>query len=457
MAVRLLLADDDAALRRVIQFKLEKHGYKVIAVEDGEQALAALGEQEVDIVLTDMKMPRLKRLELLERIKRMRPEVEVILMTAFATVPQAVTAVKLGAYDYLTKPFDDDQLFLVLDKAMRFRQLRSENRQLREQLRDRKETRALVGVSAPFRRMMDVVDKVASSDATVLLTGESGTGKEMVARLIHQKSRRNDHDFVAVNCAAIPRELIESELFGHVRGAFTGAVRDKKGKFELAEGGTLLLDEISELGVELQAKLLRVIQERVIEPIGSEKKIEIDVRLLAATNVNLKERISLGEFRDDLFYRLNVIPLQLPNLHERKEDIPLLTKEFLARFATGTAITLDRQLTDILRNHSWRGNIRELENLIERMVILRESDRLTTADLPEDFSSAEVHAEDPTVPAESRSLTFHEAEKKIVSDALKRFAGNKSRAAAYLKIPRHVLIYRMKKHGIIYTDLDADR
>ena len=427
------------------------------AVEDGEQALAALGEQESDVVLTDMKMPRINGLELLERIKRVRPEVEVILMTAFATVPQAVTAVKLGAFDYLTKPFDDDHLFIVLDKALRFRQLRSENSQLREQLRNRKERRELVGVSAPFRHMMEIVDKIASTDATVLLTGESGTGKEMVARLIHQKSRRSERDFVAVNCAAIPRELIESELFGHVRGAFTGAVRDKKGKFELAEGGTLLLDEISELGVELQAKLLRVIQERVIEPIGSEKKIEIDVRLLAATNVNLKERISAGQFREDLFYRLNVIPLQLPSLRERKEDIPLLVKEFLARFAPNTGIRVDRELAELLRNHVWRGNIRELENLIERMVILRQTDRLTTADLPDDFSMAESSVQDQNNRSESGSLTFHEAEKKLISDALRRFAGNKSRAANYLKIPRHVLIYRMKKHGISNADVEQNR
>jgi len=291
MPIRILLADDDAALRRVLQFKLSRHGYEITAVEDGEQALSALRTQEFELLLTDTKMPKLTGLELLKQSKKLRPELEVILITAFATVPQDVEAVKSGAFDYLTKPFDDDQLFVTIDKAIRFNRLESENKQLKAQLRDGGAVRNLIGISAPHRELMSLIDKIATSDATVLITGESGTGKELVAWTIHQKSLRSDRGFIAVNCAAIPRELLESELFGHVKGSFTGAVRDKRGRFELAHDGTLLLDEIGDLPVALQAKLLRAVQERVMEPVGSEHTVEIDVRLLAAKYLKIPRHI----------------------------------------------------------------------------------------------------------------------------------------------------------------------
>jgi len=390
MPVRILLADDDPALRRVLQFKLRKQGYDVTAVEDGAKALDVLKEKSFDLLLSDMMMPGLTGIELLEQALPLRPELEVILITAFAEVSQAVQAVKLGAFDYLTKPFEDDQLFLAIEKAVKFKKLENENRSLKDQLNIKEKYGNMVGVSKPYKAMIDLVNKIAPTEATIMITGESGTGKEMIARTIHYQSNRKEKPFIAINCAAIPKDLIESELFGHVKGAFTGAVKDKRGKFILAEGGTILLDEIGELSIDLQAKLLRVIQERTIEPVGSEETIEIDVRLLAATNIDLKEKILKGGFREDLFYRLNVIPLAIPPLRERLDDIPVLVKEFLNKYSPDQKVTVDSELIKSLKSNQWTGNIRELENLIERMIILRSSDTLTPDNLPEDFMSIDL-------------------------------------------------------------------
>lgn len=452
--MRVLLADDDAALRKVVEFKLKQRGYQVTATADGFDALAALREGRYDLLLSDMRMPGLSGLELLQQAKKIQPDIEVILMTAYAAVSQAVEAVKLGAFDYLTKPFDDDQLFVTIEKAVKYKKLETENKLLKEQLTSFGRSRQpMVGVSPAFKQLLEMISKVAPTDATILIAGESGTGKELVARTIHRQSTRAGKEFIAVNCAAIPRELLESELFGHVRGAFTGAVKDKIGKFEQADGGTLLLDEISELGIELQAKLLRAIQERVIEPVGSERRTEIDVRLLAATNVNLRERVAAGKFREDLFYRLNVIPIQVPPLRERGEDIPLLIRAFLEKFAPGTTITVASSLMKVLRQHTWPGNIRELENLVERMAILRESDELTSDDLPADFSKISAPALPQTDPAIGVDhVTFYEAEKRLIIGALDKFGWNRTKAAAYLSIPRHIMIYRMKKFGIHPND-----
>jgi len=446
MNIRILLADDDESLRRVLQFKLRQQGYEIDIAEDGNRAFQQLQKNKYDLLLSDVRMPGLDGIQLLEKTKQAQPEIEVILITAHATIPAAVEAVKMGAFDFLTKPFEDDQLFITIEKALKFRKLEIENRLLKEQLNGADRHKNLIGTSKPFKDLLALVDKVAPSDATVLLSGESGTGKEMIAHAIHYKSPRAGGPFVAVNCAAIPRELIESELFGHVKGAFTGAIKDKRGKFELAGGGTLLMDEVSELGIDLQAKLLRVIQERVIEPVGSEKAIEVDIRFIAATNVDLKQRVSEGKFREDLFYRLNIIPIRLPSLRERSEDIPVLLREFLNRLSSGQNIEIDNHLMDRLREYSWPGNIRELENLVERMVILKKSNLLTLEDLPPDFGSAGPSQ----IPVSGRTgdLTFHEAEKKLIIDALDKFGWNKSRAAEHLQIPRHILIYRMKRYGI---------
>ena len=444
MKTKILVVDDDPALRRIIEYKLTQHGYAVSVAGDGDEAAALLRGTKFDLVLTDMKMPGLSGIDLLEQAKQLQPETAVILMTAFAAIPQAVQAIKLGAFDYLTKPFEDDQLLLAVQKAVRFRSLEAENRNLKEQLQAAGVKPTMIGVSAPFKAMVALIEKAAPTEATVLITGESGTGKELVARSIHRLSPRSKLPFVAINCAAIPKELIESELFGHVRGAFTGAIKDKKGKFEQAEGGTVLLDEVGELPYDLQAKLLRVLQERVIEPVGSEHRIEIDLRLVAATNTDLSDRVARGQFRDDLFYRLNVIPIHVPSLRERAEDIPLLLDAFLKRFAPDADLTVEPDLLTKLKSYSWPGNIRELENLVERMVILRTSDVLTVATLPHDFGAARRKMELPL----GEHVTFHEAEKNLVVDALTKFGWNKAGAARYLNIPRHILIYRMKKYGL---------
>ena len=299
--MRILLADDDAALRRVLEFKLKKNGFEVTTVADGEEALSQVKAHSYDLLLADIRMPRLTGIELLEKVRSFEPTLKVVLMTAYATVPQAVEAVKLGAFDYLTKPFDDEQLLLTIGKALKFKKLEDENSRLKAELNFRSGLNEIIGDSEPVHELKEIITQVAPTDATVLITGESGSGKELVARAIHALSPRASSQMVAVNCAALPRDLLESELFGHVKGAFTGAAKDKRGKFEIAGGGTLMLDEISELAIDLQAKLLRAIQERVISPVGSETSREIDVRILAATNLNLKKRVSDGKFREDLF------------------------------------------------------------------------------------------------------------------------------------------------------------
>ena len=449
--MKILLADDDNSLRKVLKFKLKQKGFDVVAVEDGQKALIELKSSKYDLLLSDIRMPKVDGIELLEQSKLIQPDLKTILITAHASVPQAVEAVKLGAFDYITKPFDDEELFITIEKAFRLKRLENENKQLKGKLKAHNYLNNFVGISKPFKEMMKLVDKIADTDATVLISGASGTGKEVIAKSIHYKSNRSDKEFIAVNCAAIPKDLIESELFGHVKGAFTGAVRDKKGKFELADGGTLLLDEIGDLNIELQAKLLRVIQERIIEPVGSEFKKEVDIRLLAATNVNLKRKVSNGEFREDLYYRLNVIPINIPSLKDRKEDISILVQEFLKRFGKENDITVSSKLMDTLMNYTWPGNVRELENLIERMVILRKSNMLTEKDLPEEFNIDQIQPALKEEPAESY-LSFHEAEKKIIIDALNKYAWNRTKSAKFLQIPRHVLIYRMKKYELVNND-----
>jgi two-component system NtrC family response regulator len=445
--MRILLADDDRSLRRVLQFKLEKQGHVVGAVGDGKEAVDRLHAEPWDIVVSDIRMPNLDGIELLERVRESQPNLKVVLITAHATVSQAVQAVKLGAFDYITKPFEDEEFFAVINKATVFQNLEKENRLLKGRLQEGEEPAHLIGVSQPMKEMMQVVERIAATDATVLLTGPSGTGKELVARTIHRRSNRAKAPFIAVNCGAIPRELVESELFGHVKGAFTGAIRDKKGRFELADGGTILLDEVGDLPIDLQVNLLRVLQERVISPVGAESSKEVDVRVIAATNVDLRIRVPQGKFREDLFYRLNVIPIRVPSLAERGEDIPLLTREFVRRLADTEEIRIEPELVARLITHSWPGNVRELENLVERMVILRQSNALSVTDLPEDFG---VAPGDPTSET-GESLghpTFHEAEEQLVRDALERSGWNRARAARYLNVPRHVLLYRIKKYGI---------
>jgi DNA-binding NtrC family response regulator len=445
LALKILLADDDESLRRVVEFRLRQDGYEVKTATNGQKAWQMLNRERFDLLLSDMKMPGLDGLELLTRALRLDPELKVILITAYATVQQAVEAVKAGAFDYITKPFEQEELNVTIEKALAFKRLETENQELRSRLDGADFFRNIIGTSAAIKDVLDVVSKVAPTDATVLLTGESGTGKELIARAIHKKSSRATGEFVPVNCAAVPKELVESELFGHVRGAFSGAIRDKKGKFEIADGGTLFLDEIGELGLELQAKILRSLQERVIEPVGSEKPVSVDVRIVAATNSDLESAVSRGTFREDLYYRLNVIPIFIPPLRERKEDIPIFLKHFAEKFSPGQNIEFSDKLVRRLTDYDWPGNVRELENLVERMIVLRRSSHLDTDALHAGFGRAAAGE------ARGRSaelVPLREAERDLILRALEKSRGNKSEAARILGVPRHALLYRMKTHNI---------
>ena len=446
MAFRILVADDDESLRRVIEFSLAAEGYEVRTVADGAQALEQLRNERFDLLLSDMKMPGLSGLELLKRALELDRDIKVILITAYATIQQAVEAVKLGAFDYLTKPFEKEELSVTIEKALRFKRLETENVELRSRLDGADYVRGIIGTSPAIKNVLNLLSKVAPTDATVLITGESGTGKEIIARAIHKKSSRSAREFVPVNCAAIPKELVESELFGHVRGAFTGAIRDKKGKFQIADGGTIFLDEIGDLGLGLQAKILRALQERVVEPVGSEKSIAVDVRIVAATNADLRRKVAEGTFREDLFYRLNVIPMFMPPLRERKEDIPLFLAHFAEQFAPGQNVMFSPELVRRLMSHDWPGNVRELENLVERMIVMRRSNVVDETIWPEGAAPA---APGPHRAGERASLSLHEAEKELILRALEKSRWNKSEAARILQIPRHVLLYRMKTYGLV--------
>jgi two-component system NtrC family response regulator len=448
----ILIIDDDTSLRRVLEYNLHEAGYAVATASSGEEGLHLFAEVKPDLVITDMKMPGMDGMEVLRAIKERSPETLVIIITAFGTVDIAVATMKAGAYDYITKPFNRDELRLTVAKALQFTGLTAENRRLKNALADRSDFRTIVGTSPQMERVFAVVRKVADTEASVLITGESGTGKELVARSIHAGSARRNAPFVAINCAAIPRDLLESELFGHVKGAFTGAVKDKTGKFQMAEGGTLFLDEVGELPVELQPKLLRALQERVIEQVGGTREVKLDVRVVAATNLDMDKALASGTFREDLYYRLAVIPIHLPPLRERRNDIPLLLKYFCTKHG-GERVICDREALNALTAYGWPGNVRELENTVERLLIMRNGDILHAGDLPDKIragGTTPVTTSTGTMvinlPAEGYSL--EQLEREVVVEALERNAWNQAAAARFLRIPRHTLIYRMEKYGI---------
>jgi two-component system NtrC family response regulator len=399
------------------------------------------------VVITDIQMPNLSGYEVLKKIKADSPETLVIVITAFGSVERAVEAMKLGAYDYLTKPFSRDELRLTVAKALSYSGLQEENVRLRDELSARVDFTHLVGISDEMQQVFDMVRRVAATEATVLITGESGTGKELIARAIHNGSERRGGEFVAVNCAAIPAELLESELFGHVKGAFTGAIKDRKGKFELADGGTLFLDEVGELPVELQPKLLRALQEREIEPVGGTPR-RIDVRVVAATNRDLEAAMGEGTFREDLYYRLAVIPVHLPALRQRRSDIPLLVRHFLQKHGGGAAVSVDAAALAALTDYDWPGNVRELENAVERMLILRRGEVIGAGDLPPKVRGQEKPAAGGVLNLPAEGYSLEALEKEAVLEALVRNDWNQTRAAAFLRIPRHILIYRIEKFGI---------
>jgi two-component system NtrC family response regulator len=445
----ILVIDDDASLRRVTEYHLEQAGYRVLTASNGREGVRLFQQERPMLVITDLQMPGQSGLEVLEQVKALDVETLVILITAYGTIEQAVAAMKKGAHDFLTKPVSRDALLLAVGKVCALHGLREENRRLREQLGEQVEFDRLIGNSDSMRKVLEIVRRAAPSEASVLLTGESGTGKELVARAIHHASDRRGAAFVAVNCAAIPADLLESELFGHVRGAFTGAVADRAGKFERAHGGTLFLDEVGELPAALQPKLLRALQEHEIDPVGGYPR-RVDVRVVAATNRNIETALATGQFREDLYYRLAVITVELPPLRARRNDIPLLIQHFLGKYADRRLPVSDAALALLIR-YDWPGNVRELENTVQRMVVLRRGDRFDVADLPDkirDSKGVPAGSSAGVVQLPDDGYSLEALEREVVLQALERTGWNQSRAATFLRIPRHVLLYRMEKYKI---------
>src|SRR5216117_428470 len=446
----ILVVDDDPGVRESFRLILEDH-YDVLDVPDGPQALETVGASQVDLVLLDIRLPEMDGIEVLERIKTIDDGVEVILVTAVKTVRTAVAAMKLGAFDYLTKPFEEDELLQLVRRALEKRALEREVAFLRAELARTMASEEIVGQHPAMQKLRRMIAQVAPTTATVLVSGQSGTGKELVARAIHRDGTRREGPFVAVNPAAIVESLIESELFGHERGAFTGAHQRKLGKFELAQGGTLFLDEIGTLRSELQAKLLRVLQEREIERVGGTRSIKIDVRVIAATNTNLREAVSRGTFREDLYYRLNVVPIVVPPLRERAQDVPLLAEHFLRRDTRDFNKRIERlspEAVAALQTYRWPGNVRELENVIERCVVLAEGPVIQLNDLPLDV----LLPQQATRVRAAEALPLNEAtdqfERQIVLRVLERVGWNLTEAGRILAIHRNSLRVKLARWGI---------
>ena len=454
----VLIVDDEKNYPHILSAVLEEEGFEALAAHSGQEALDILEDADVDLVLTDMKMPAMGGMELLERIKAKELDIPVIMMTAHGTVDKAVEAMQKGAYTYILKPFDNERLVIYVNKAIAMYRVVKENRQLRNAVELQYSFGNIIGKSKVMKDVFETIRKVAPTNATVLIEGESGTGKELVAKSIHFNSTRRDKSFVAVNCSALAETLLESELFGHEKGAFTGAVAVKKGRFELADGGTLFLDEIGELSQSLQVKLLRVLQEKVFERVGGEKPISVNIRIIAATNKKLKDEMMQGRFREDLFYRLNVVHIALPLLQEHREDIRLLVNHFINKYGderkSDIPVTgLDQDVERLFHDYRWPGNVRELENIIERAMVLCQSNNIKVSDLPKEFRDNvynTLHIEG--IPANAQlDETLTMIEKKMIERALQLTNNVQSRAAELLGIGKSGLNWKIKK-----LKLDAD-
>ncbi len=438
----LLLIDDDTSLCRVLEHQLNEEGYVVTSASGGREGLALHGKEHFDIVVTDIAMPDMSGMQVLEEVRSRDTDTIIILITAYGTVEEAIRACRMGADDYITKPFGIEQLLFVIEKARQLKKLENENISLKAELEQRFGLENLVGGSVAMQEVYRLINKVAATDTTVLIQGESGTGKELVARAVHTLGKRKGKLFVPVDCAAIPDTLIESELFGHEKGAFTGAYKDRKGKFESAGEGTIFLDEIGDLREELQAKLLRVLQEKRISRVGSDMSIPVDVRIISASNRDLQQAVLDGNFRKDLYYRLAIIVIDLPPLRQRREDIPALTRYFLNRYAGKRKMYIEDTALEKLKKYDFPGNVRELENIIERAVVLAEGGSITLHELPGQLSGDSISLQSGEV------LGLEEIEKRAVTTALRKSAGNQTKAAELLNIPRHMLLYRMKKWNL---------
>ncbi|MBP1696427.1 MAG: histidine kinase [Deltaproteobacteria bacterium] len=456
-ARRILIVDDEESFRHMLSVILIKEGYEVETASNGDEGLRKAVASPFDQILCDIRMPHMDGLAFLQEIKRTGVEATIIVMSAYGTVDIAIEAMKLGAYDYISKPFKPDEIILILRKAEEREQLRKENQLLRKEVAREYSFENIVSKNERMRELFDIIKKVSRYKSTVLITGESGTGKELVARALHYNSDRSQKPFIAVNCGAIPENLLESELFGHAKGAFTDAIRMKKGLFEEADGGTLFLDEIGELPGQLQVKLLRVLQDGEIRRIGESKPIQIDVRIVAATVKDLQKEVNEGRFREDLFYRLNVLPLHIPPLRERREDIPLLVHHFIRKYNQAmnkNVKDLDHRAMETLMSYKWYGNVRELENTIERAIVLSEKNNIEPDNLPAEIQSYKQESQADTIPDEEYSIkkASKSLEINLIKKALKKMKGNHTHAARLLEISHRALLYKIKEYGIVENE-----
>ncbi|MBC7741692.1 MAG: sigma-54-dependent Fis family transcriptional regulator [Bdellovibrionaceae bacterium] len=455
--IRVLILDDESTLRTALFRLLDRKGFQVVTAQRIDEARSFMSpDKPFDIAIIDMNLPDGNGLDFVSEIKSQSPTTQVVVLTGFATIDSAIQATQKGAYHFLTKPFNVEELMGLLDKALSHRNLELENKQLRNELGSKYQFDQIIGESEGIKSCLSLVERVANSDSTILVMGESGTGKELIARAIHYNSDRAKGPFVAINCGAIPSELLESELFGHVKGAFTGAISNRIGRFELADEGTLFLDEIGDLDPSMQVKILRALQERIFEPVGATKSVQVNVRVIAATNVDMDKAVKEGRFREDLYYRLNVIPIQIPALRERKTDIPLLLSHFMTQFNRTKSRSLTGFSQDALNclvGYAWPGNIRELENLIERLSILKGNGQVDVIDLPPKYkSTAASYAETGSVDIPEAGLDFNTAvdqfENALILKALEKTGWNKNQAALLLRLNRTTLVEKMKKKGL---------
>lgn len=453
---RILIVDDEASLRTALFRALDRRGYQVVTSASYKEAeTVGQTDKAIDLALVDLRLPDGDGLELMSKLKQVHPNIQVIILTGHASIEVAVDATRKGAFHFVTKPCNLDEIMTLVDRALSHGQLTLENQQLRTALHKKYQFENIIGQSEQITEVLSLIERVAQSDSTVLIMGESGTGKELVAKALHYNSNRHQEPFIPINCGAIPAELLESELFGHVKGAFTGAIANRMGRFEMADEGTLFLDEIGDMSPTLQVKLLRVLQEKSFEPVGGTKTLTANVRVVAATNVDLEDAVNQGRFREDLYYRLNVIPIRIPALRERKSDIPLLMHHFMENFnrLRGRSLKgVSQDAMDLLCQYSWPGNIRELENLVERLAILKGQGIVEVMDLPERYRRIAADADPGTINIPDNGMDFNTAvdayENALIMRALEKTGWNRNQAASLLKLNRTTLVEKIKKKGL---------
>ena len=448
-SLKILIVDDERIIRVTLADDLKDNGYSVFEFSEPRTALLHIRDNDVDVVITDLKMPNMDGISFLKEIKKIKEEIFVVIMTAFASYPTAVEAIKLGAYDFVTKPFDSEKILLIIERIKEVKLLKTENKSLRTQIQQIYDFSSFVGNSPEIKEVFNLVELVANSTSTVLIVGETGTGKELLTNIIHYNSNRKKESFVKVSCAILSKEIFESELFGHEKGAFTGAEKQKIGRFELANNGTLYLDDIDDIPIDLQVKFLRAIEQQEIERVGGSETIKINVRIIASTKVDLKELVKIGKFREDVFYRLNVFPINLPSLKERKSDIPLLINHFLQQLSPAKEIFVQPDVLTQLSNYEWKGNVRELKNITERLYLLSGSkNEINSSIIPQEILTNKINLENLNLENQSITDVLNDYEVSLIKNAINKFNGNKNKAAEYLGIPPSTLRSKLIKFNL---------